>query len=92
NGREVWARQGYVPGKDFYQALGRFKLGRTEAYDVAFRQGTDSPFCRQYDLFRDTPDGVFVDKLSGVPLFDTRDRFNSGTGWLSFTRAIAGST
>lgn len=92
NGREVWARQGYVPDKDFYQALGRFKLGRTEAYDVAFRQGTDSPFCRQYDLFRDTPDGVFVDKLSGVPLFDTRDRFNSGTGWLSFTRAIAGST
>ena len=33
---------------------------------------------------------VFVDKLSGAPLFDTRDRFNSGTGWLSFTQPVAG--
>ena len=31
---------------------------------------------------------MFVDKLSGAPLFDTRDRFNSGTGWLSFTRPV----
>ena len=38
-----------------------------------------------------TPDGVFVDKLSGAPLFDTRDRFNSGTGWLSFTKPVDGS-
>ena len=38
-----------------------------------------------------SPDGVFVDKLSGAPLFDTRDRFNSGTGWLSFTRPVEGS-
>ena len=36
-------------------------------------------------------DGIFVDKLSGAPLFDTRDRFNSGTGWLSFTKPIDGS-
>ena len=34
---------------------------------------------------------MFVDKLSGAPLFDTRDRFNSGTGWLSFTRPVKGS-
>jgi peptide methionine sulfoxide reductase msrA/msrB len=35
---------------------------------------------------------VFIDKLSGAPLFDTRDRFNSRTGWLSFTKAVDGST
>ena len=33
----------------------------------------------------------FVDKLSGAPLFDTNDRFNSSTGWLSFTAPIQGS-
>ena len=32
-----------------------------------------------------------MDKLSGAPLFDTRDRFNSATGWLSFTKPIEGS-
>lgn len=92
NGREVSARQGYMTRSAFYQALGRFKLGQSEAYRVGFQQGTDRPFCQQYDLFKNTPDGVFVDKLSGVPLFDTRDRFNSGSGWLSFTRALPGST
>lgn len=34
---------------------------------------------------------MFVDKLSGAPLFDTRDRFDSGTGWLSFTKAVDGA-
>jgi len=33
---------------------------------------------------------VFVDKLSREVLFDTRDRFNSGTGWLSFYKAVDG--
>jgi peptide methionine sulfoxide reductase msrA/msrB len=92
NGKEVFGHQGYMSAEEFYQALGYFKLGDTEAYKVAFAQGTDSRFCRQYDLFKDTPDGVFIDKLSGAPLFDTRDRFNSGTGWLSFTRPVEGAT
>ena len=35
--------------------------------------------------------GIFVDKLSGAPLFDTNDRFNSSSGWLSFTAPIKGS-
>jgi peptide methionine sulfoxide reductase msrA/msrB len=37
---------------------------------------------------QNTPDGVFVDKLSGRPLFDTDYRFNSKSGWLSFTRPV----
>ncbi|MCQ8876684.1 peptide-methionine (S)-S-oxide reductase MsrA [Pseudoalteromonas shioyasakiensis] len=91
NGKEVYARQGYVTNKEFYKALGAFKLGDSEAYSVAFNARTDSPFCKQYDIFKNTPDGQFVDKLSGEPLFDTRDRFNSGTGWLSFTHPIKGT-
>lgn len=92
DGKEVFAHQGYMSADEFYRALGYFKLGDSEAYDVAFGQGTDARYCRQYEEFKHTPDGVFIDKLSGAPLFDTRDRFDSGSGWLSFTRSVADAT
>ena len=91
DGIEVFAHQGFLSAEDFYRALGAFKLGQSEAYNVAFNEGTDAAFCKAYDLFKNTPDGQFVDALSGAPLFDTRDRFNSATGWLSFTKPVDGS-
>ena len=91
NGVEVYSRQGYMNPEQFYKALGAFKLGNSEAYKVAFNAKTDSPYCKEYAIFKNTPDGIFIDKLSGEPLFDTRDRFNSGTGWLSFTHPIKDS-
>ncbi|HBF08202.1 MAG TPA: peptide methionine sulfoxide reductase [Gammaproteobacteria bacterium] len=91
DGKEVFGQQGYMTPEAFYKALGSFKLGDTEAYNVAFQKGTDGRFCKQYEIFKNTPDGVFIDKLSGQPLFDTRDRFDSGTGWLSFTKPIDGA-
>ena len=91
NGKEIFSYQGYINQKDFYQLLGKFKLGDSEAYDVAFNKGTDARFCKEYEIFKDTPDGIFVDKLSGESLFDTRDRFVSKSGWLSFTRPVDGS-
>ena len=91
NGKEVYGYQGYLAPKEFYQLLGKFKLGNTEAYDVAFNKGTDARFCKEYQIFKNTPDGVFVDKLSGEPLFDTNDRFVSRSGWLSFTKPVDGS-
>ena len=91
NGKEIFSYQGYINYKDFYQLLGKFKLGDSEAYDVAFNKGTDARFCKEYEIFKDTPDGIFVDKLSGESLFDTRDRFVSKSGWLSFTRPVDGS-
>ena len=90
-GKEVFGHQGYMTPQEFYKALGFFKLGNSEAYRVAFEEGTDARFCKEYEIFKNTPDGIFVDKLSGAPLFDTRDRFNSGTGWLSFTKPVDGS-
>lgn len=91
NGKEVFANQGYMTPKEFYEALGVFKLGNSEAYNVAFNEGTDSRYCKEYEIFKNTPDGVFIDKLSGAPLFDTSDRFVSKSGWLSFTSPIEGS-
>ncbi|MEH8017456.1 peptide-methionine (S)-S-oxide reductase MsrA [Rheinheimera muenzenbergensis] len=91
NGKEVFGRQGYLSPNEFYLLLGKFKLGDSEAFDVAFDEGTDARFCQQYEIFKNTPDGVFVDKLSGVALFDTRHRFDSGSGWLSFTKPVDGA-
>jgi peptide methionine sulfoxide reductase msrA/msrB len=92
NGTEVYAHKGYLTPKEFYTLLGKFKLGESsEAFRVGFEKGTDARFCKQYDLFKDTGEGYFVDKLSGAKLFDTKDRFNSGTGWLSFYKAIDGA-
>lgn len=92
NGKEVFGQKGYMSPKYFYKMLGMFKLGKSEAFNVAFNQGTDAKYCKQYEIFKNTPDGLFVDKLSGAPLFDTKDRFNSSSGWLSFTQPVKGST
>lgn len=92
DGREVIGHVGYMDSKTFYKTLGAFQLGKdSQAYQVAFHEGTDAPGCKQYKIFEDTPDGVFIDKLSGEVLFDTRDRFYSGTGWLSFYKAKDGA-
>ena len=91
NGKEIYGKQGYMSPEEFYKTLGQIKLGNTEAYRVAFEEGTDARFCKEYKIFKNTPDGLFLDKLSGAPLFDTRDRFNSSSGWLSFTKAIDNS-
>jgi len=89
DGREVWSHQGIMSSESFYKALGEFKLGKnSESFNVAFNEGTDKRFCKQYEIFKDTPEGVFIDKLSGRPLFDTADRFNSKSGWLSFTKPV----
>ena len=89
DGREVWSHQGIMSSESFYKALGEFKLGKnSESFNVAFNEGTDRRFCKQYEIFKDTPEGVFIDKLSGRPLFDTADRFNSKSGWLSFTKPV----
>ena len=93
NGKEVFSNKGYLNEKEFYKQLGVFKLGKdSESYNVAFNKNTDSRFCKQYDIIKDTPDGVFVDKVSGDIIFDTKDRFNSKSGWLSFYKAVDGST
>ena len=91
DGKEVFANQGYMTSEVFYRALGAFKLGKSEAYSVAFNEGTDARFCKQYEIFKNTPDGIFIDKLSGAVLFDTDDRFDSKSGWLSFTKPVDGA-
>jgi len=92
DGKEIGRYTGYLNPKEFYEALGAFKVGQnSEAFKVAFDKKTDRRFCKKYKLFAHTPDGVFIDKFSGDILFDTKDRFNSGSGWLSFYKAVGDS-
>ena len=55
-------------------------------YEVTQRDATEPPFRNAYWDNHGT--GIYVDVSSGEPLFSSRDKFDSGTGWPSFTRPI----
>jgi peptide methionine sulfoxide reductase msrA/msrB len=55
-------------------------------YDVTQEDGTERAFSNEY--WNNKEDGIYVDIVSGQPLFSSRDKYDSGTGWPSFTRPI----
>jgi methionine-R-sulfoxide reductase len=55
-------------------------------FRVARKQGTEPPFKNEYHDHHE--DGVYFSVCSETPLFDSRDKFESGTGWPSFTKPI----
>ncbi len=57
-----------------------------DQYAVARKQGTEPPFRNAY--WDHHEDGVYFSVGSDTPLFDSRDKFDSGTGWPSFTKPI----
>ncbi len=58
-----------------------------EQYDVTQNGGTERAFTSPLDKLYD--DGIYVDIVTGEPLFSSADKYDSGSGWPSFTRPIA---
>ncbi len=55
-------------------------------YKVTQEEGTEPPFRNEY--WNNHEEGIYVDIVTGEPLFSSRDKFESGTGWPSFTRPL----
>lgn len=55
-------------------------------YDVTQKNGTEPPFRNEY--WNEFKDGIYVDIVSGKPLFSSKDKYDAGCGWPSFTKPI----
>jgi methionine-R-sulfoxide reductase len=55
-------------------------------YNVTQEEGTERPFQNEY--WNNHAEGIYVDVVSGEPLFSSLDKYDSGTGWPSFTKPL----
>ncbi|HTZ40217.1 MAG TPA: peptide-methionine (R)-S-oxide reductase MsrB [Syntrophales bacterium] len=55
-------------------------------YQVTQKEGTEPPFRNEYDTNK--REGIYVDIVSGEPLFSSLDKYDSKTGWPSFTKPL----
>ncbi len=63
----------------------RQRLTRQQ-YQVTQQEGTEPPFANEY--WNNKRPGIYVDVVSGEPLFSSLDKYDSGTGWPSFTQPL----
>lgn len=59
----------------------------SNSHYVMVQNGTETPFRNEY--WDNKEEGIYVDKVTGEPLFSSTHKFESGTGWPSFWRAIS---
>ena len=59
-------------------------------YEVTQNAATERPFSGEYDDFYE--EGIYVDIVSGEPLFSSKDKFDAGCGWPSFSKPIENTT
>lgn len=56
------------------------------SFEITQNAKTERPFSSEYDDFYE--DGIYVDKVSGEVLFSSKDKFDAGCGWPSFTKPL----
>jgi len=82
--------QGRSPESFIKPSSGELKEILTpQQYYVTQEEGTEPPF--ENTFWDNKSEGIYVDIVSGEPLFSSTDKFDSGTGWPSFTRPIKDS-
>ncbi|MDQ6961271.1 MAG: peptide-methionine (R)-S-oxide reductase MsrB [Mariprofundaceae bacterium] len=84
--QEIWQKKHIHPD---YRKAKDSELKKTltkQQYDVTQKEGTEPPFKNPY--WDHKKKGIYVDIVSGEPLFSSEDKFDSGTGWPSFSRPI----
>ncbi|MEK4761072.1 peptide-methionine (R)-S-oxide reductase MsrB [Viridibacillus sp. FSL E2-0187] len=59
-------------------------------YHVTQEHGTEPPFQNEYDSHFE--EGLYIDIVSGEPLFHSKDKFNAGCGWPSFSKPVEGAS
>lgn len=87
----------HIPAKAFAQAMRPLPSSKQELknhltemqYHVTQENGTEPPFQNAY--YHEFRDGIYVDIVSGTPLFVSTDKFESGCGWPSFSKPIDAS-
>ena len=93
SGRDAFIQQAWGPAAAG-SAAGYVKPGEAELrkrltpfqYHVTQEEGTEPPF--ENEFWNSKSAGIYVDIVSGEPLFSSSDKFDSGTGWPSFTRPL----
>ncbi|MDQ0063204.1 peptide-methionine (R)-S-oxide reductase MsrB [Paenibacillus harenae] len=83
SGRDAFISQNWTMRKDAAELKQRLTPIQ---YEVTQNSGTERPFTGEY--WDHTEDGIYVDIVSGEPLFSSRDKYDAGCGWPSFTKPL----
>jgi peptide methionine sulfoxide reductase msrA/msrB len=95
SGRDEYLKKIWGEGREGVTALGNYKKPDDEElrkrltplqYHVTQEEGTETPFDNEY--WNNIKEGIYVDIVSGEPLFSSYDKYKSGTGWPSFTKPL----
>jgi peptide methionine sulfoxide reductase msrA/msrB len=97
SGRDQFLEKVWAPGRgDLQSPAGKSYAKPDDAtlrkkltpmqYQVTQQEGTEPPFQNEYD--KNKREGIYVDIVSGEPLFSSLDKYDSGTGWPSFTKPL----
>ncbi|MCO1600769.1 peptide-methionine (R)-S-oxide reductase MsrB [Desulfosporosinus nitroreducens] len=84
SGRDTFLNEHWSQEKEQEKEL-KAKLS-TLQYEVTQKRGTEPPFQNEY--WNNVREGIYVDVISGEPLFSSQDKFDSGCGWPSFSKPL----
>lgn len=88
--KKIWSKEIAQPSNSKYHKPSDAELKKKLTplqYTVTQRGGTEPAFSNEY--WNNERPGIYVDIVSGEPLFSSHDKYNSGTGWPSFNKVMA---